>query len=182
MPHVPVLLYHIGGAHDEVVALDGAAPDDAEGFADEEVGCVAVGTGGSGCLVAAVGGVVAAMAVASVVVIVATIAHVRGIKCVTVVLGIRGLGEVQRHEDADGAEQGAKDKVGRVVQEGGLALEGAGLVDEGFGGGVAFDDVALEHLFAVAWEGHEVVGLDLEEGGEEDEVIGVCTVVSVVFP
>lgn len=50
------------------------------------------------------------------------------------------------------------------MQEGRLALEGAGLIDDGFGGGVAFDDVALEHLFAVAGKGHEIVGLDFEEG------------------
>lgn len=90
------------------------------------------------------------------------------------VFGIRGLGKVQRHEHADGAEQGAKDKVGRVVQEGGLALQGAGLVDESLGRDVGLDGVALEHLFAVAGEGHEVVGLNLEEGGEEDEVVEVC--------
>ena len=51
------------------------------------------------------------------------------------------------------------------MQEGGLALEGAGLVDDGFGRGVALDDVAPEHLFAVPRKRHEVVGLNFKEGG-----------------
>lgn len=183
--HIPVFLYHVGGAHYQVVPLYRAAPEYAEGFADEEVGCVAVVIGGS-CfgVVVIVGGSSSTIAVASVVrvravrviivIVVAVVGHVRGINCITVILCIRRLGEVERHEYADGAEQGAEDKVGRVVQKRGLALQRAGLVDEGFGGCVALENVALEHLFTVAGEGHEVVGLDLEEGGEEDKVVEVC--------
>jgi len=78
---------------------------------------------------------------------------------------------MDRHDDADGVEKRAKYKVRDVVQERGLAVEGDAGGDEGFRGGVAFYDVALEDGVGVAWEGHEVVYLDFEEGGEEDEVV-----------
>ncbi len=50
-------------------------------------------------------------------------------------------------------------------------MEGGGVVDEGGGGGVDFEEVAVEDGAGVGGEGHEVVGLDVEEGGEDGEVV-----------
>lgn len=53
-------------------------------------------------------------------------------------------GEVDGHDDARRTQEGPEDEVGGVVEEGGGGVEGGRLVDEGRGGGVGLEKVAVE--------------------------------------
>ncbi len=61
-----------------------------------------------------------------------------------------------------------------VEQEGAVSLQVRDRVDHGFGGGVAFDHVALQDVLTVARQGDEVEDLNVEQCGQESEVVEIC--------
>lgn len=83
-----------------------------------------------------------------------------------------------RDDDARGCQEGAEDKVRGVGEEADFGLEFEGEANGGLGGGVAAENVAFVCFSADGGDGHKVVDLDFEEGGENGKVIDICAAVS----
>jgi len=70
---------------------------------------------------------------------------------------------MDRHDYANGSKERTEDKMRGIVQECRPTVKLHGLVYDGLGSRVALEDVALEHLPAIARQGHEIVSLYLQE-------------------
>ncbi len=79
-------------------------------------------------------------------------------------------------QDHAGCEQKmSEDKVRGIVQKCTLSLKLRCLADDCFGGGVAFQHISFQDVFAIARQWNKVVHLDLQQRGEKRKVVEICS-------
>lgn len=77
---------------------------------------------------------------------------------------LKGGRDEGRDDNACGGEHGAADKVRRIGEEGNVIVEFESEADQGLGGSMAAQGIALEDLLVEVGSGDEVVDLYFEKG------------------